>query len=319
MIERHRILVTGARGQVGRELCRVLGPLGDVYASARRRTDIVYQGGAYQEGAYQDIDLDITCADAISRVFAEVRPHYVINAAAYTAVDDAEAAPLDAALVNAEAARYLVNACERYRTCLVHYSTDYVFDGDGSSPYTETARTAPLNVYGRTKREGELAVLASAIPHLVLRTGWVYAAHGRNFVRTMQRVARGNNAIQVVADQFGTPTWARSLAELTGLLLSKAISYGDAWLNDRQGLYHACAPDYTNWFELACAAIEVVAGPTRAAQVQPITTDEYPLPARRPAWSVMDSGALLTVFGLRLPPWRVQLAQMLADQEIMAA
>ncbi|MBT6960807.1 MAG: dTDP-4-dehydrorhamnose reductase [Rhodospirillaceae bacterium] len=300
MKARDVILLTGANGQVGRELCRGLSPLGTLISTTRHSDSVCF--------------LDLANTANIASLVNSVRPAIVINAAAYTAVDKAETDEKTATIVNGSAVEALAEACHQASAMLIHYSTDYVFDGSTRRAYKESDSVNPLSVYGRSKQQGEDAVLSSAIAHLILRTGWVYAGHGANFVLTMQRLARGDGPIRVVSDQFGTPTWARSLAQITGHVVARALDRGPTWLMERRGLYHVCAPDHTNWHCLAQEVIGACTSSARAKATTPIATKDYPLPATRPLHSVMDSSKFLDVFGLQLPPWRQQLSHMLEDQ-----
>ena len=281
-----RILLTGRNGQVGWELERKLAPLGEVIATDRAT-------------------LDLADPDQIRRAVREARPEVIVNAAAYTAVDQAEREPEIAFAVNATAPRVLAEETERIGALLVHYSTDYVFDGKKSAPYLEDDSPAPLNVYGRSKLAGEEAVGRSGCHHIVLRTSWVYGARGRNFLLTVLRLAKERPELRIVADQIGAPTWCRALAEATKEIISGALDDLSA-----SGLYHATNGGETSWFEFAVEILRIAGIET---PVRPIATAEYPTPAVRPANSRLQNSKLRSVFGLSLPDWRSSLAQCMKD------
>jgi dTDP-4-dehydrorhamnose reductase len=290
------VLLTGAEGQVGWELARALAPLGPVTALGRS-------------------ELDLADADAIRRAVRACRPRLIVNAAAYTLVDKAEDEPELAEAINGRAPGILAEEAKRVGAAVVHYSTDYVFDGRGNRPYREDDRVAPLNAYGRTKLSGEQAVAGGGAPHLIFRTAWVYAGRGRNFLKTMQRLAAERDELRVVSDQVGAPTWARLIAEATALSLA-ATRRPDGWeaLAERGGLYHLTCGGETSWHGFA-QAIVAQAPPRsdgRRADVIAITTDDYPTRAARPGYSVLDCGRLEAAFGLRLPDWRDALRLCLA-------
>jgi len=281
-----RILLTGVNGQVGWELHRSLAPLGQVVAMDSKA-------------------LDLTDADAIRAKVREVAPRIIVNPAAYTAVDKAESEPGRARLVNAVAPAVLAEAAGECGAMLVHYSTDYVFDGRKETPYLEDDVTHPLNVYGATKLDGEAAIRASGVRHLILRTSWVYGARGGNFLLTMQRLMQERPELRIVDDQIGAPTWSRMIAEATALILAQCLS--PALGADRPepwGTYHLTCGGETSWYGFAAAIAELGGYPTR---LTPIPSSDYPTPARRPANSRLDNGKLARVFGLRLPHWREAL------------
>ena len=283
-----KILILGANGQVGWELQRSLAPLGEVEAL----------GHAV---------LDLTNPDAIRQALRHIAPDVIVNAAAYTAVDRAEQEPELAQAVNGIAPGVLAEEAKHLNAALVHYSTDYIFDGAKGSPYAEIDAPNPMSVYGKTKLAGERAVAAVGCAHLVLRTSWVYAARGKNFLLTIQRLARERDELRVVDDQFGAPTWSRMIAASTSAILSQCLHKGSvaSVLRDKGGLYHLTAAGQTSWFGFAS---EIVKFADKAPRMTPITTAEYPLPAPRPAYSVMSNAKLERVFGLRLPDWRDSLA-----------
>ena len=288
------LLVLGAQGQVGFELVRSLAPLGRVVAMTRAECDLADPVGA-------------------AAAVRAIAPSVVVNAAAYTAVDRAEEEPELCARVNGEAPGRLAEAAAACGAPFVHYSTDYVFDGDKPAPYTEADAPNPLGVYGRTKLAGERRVAEAAPAGLVFRTTWVYATRGRNFLRTMLRLARERDELRVVADQRGAPTWARALADGTAQVVGAALRAPGGALGytaARAGVYHMSAAGETTWHGFAEAALagDPARAEQRATRVIPIGTADYPTPARRPANSVLDSSSLAEAFGVRLPDWRAQLA-----------
>lgn len=293
-----RILLTGANGQVGWELRRSLASLGEVVAADRS-------------------SVDLASPDSIRRAIRDTRPDIIVNAAAYTAVDKAESEPEAAMQVNAVAPGIIAEEAARCGALVVHYSTDYVFDGRKPAPYLEDDAPSPINVYGRTKLAGETAVRAGAGPHLIFRTSWVYAARGSNFLRTMLRLAAERSELRIVSDQVGAPTWARSIAELTARALG-AGGAGPGPARERSGVYHLTAAGSVSWFEFA-RAIFAAAGARRpgfrAPAVIPIPASQYPLPARRPANSRLDNAKLAAAFGLTPPGWDVMLAQCLQEMD----
>ena len=276
-VSRPTILLTGVSGQLGHELARLLPRYGDVAALDRSR-------------------LDLTDVDAIRATIRAVRPQLIVNAAAYTAVDAAERESVLAEAINARAPAILAEEAKRLDAILIHYSTDYVFDGLASTPYTEEAPTFPLNVYGRSKLHGEQAIVASGAAAVVLRTSWVYAARGRNFFLTIRRLAKERDELRVVADQWGIPNWSRTLAEATARLVGRGLPA----LAEAAGLYHLSGQGKTSWFEIARAIIGEVERPT----VTPVTTAEYPTAARRPAYAVLGTTKFERSFGFGLPDWR---------------
>ena len=234
----------------------------------------------------------------------------VVNAAAYTAVDKAETETELCRQVNAVAPGVLAEEAKKLGALMVHYSTDYIFDGAKTSPYVETDAPNPLGAYGRSKLEGDQAVKASGADHLIFRLCWVYGARGQNFMLTMQRLAREREKLRVVGDQFGCPTWSRMIAETTALALKQVLAGADR--SAYNGEYHLAAGGQTNWHEFASRIIELMPEAERKCRaVEKITTAEYPTPAKRPAYSVLDCGKLQKTFGLRLPNWEASLRQVL--------
>jgi len=281
-----RILVTGTGGQVGAELARVLAAHGDVIALDRAR-------------------LDLANPDAIAATLRDAKPDIVVNAGAYTAVDLAERERDIAFAVNARAPEVLAAEAKRLGALLVHYSTDYVFDGRATQPYHEDAATAPLNVYGESKLAGERAIVASGAQAIVLRTSWVYGLTGRNFLVTIRRLARERDELRIVADQIGTPNWSRALAEATASLVAQGAGY----LAERSGLYHMSSLGATSWHGFA----QAIVGDAEKPRVIAIATADYPTPARRPAYGVLSTRRFHDTFGFDLPDWRAALTACLAE------
>lgn len=299
-----RILIVGGNGQVGTELRRALAPRGEVLATTRN--------GRLDDGA-ACLVADLDAPDSLSALVDTSAPDIVLNAAAWTAVDLAEQQPEAAFRANAEAPGVLARACAARGVPFVHFSTDYVFDGSGSRPYREDDPTAPLGVYGASKLAGEAAVRAAGGTHLIFRTAWVYAEHGRNFLRTMLRVGAERDTLRVVADQIGTPTPAALIAEVTTAVTAQLLS---APIGSRpSGLWHLTATGQTSWHGFAEAIFEeaVALGLlARAPAVEAIGTADYPTPARRPACSCLDTSRLRRDFGVVLPEWRAALADVMA-------
>ena len=292
MKARPRILLTGRNGQVGWELARTLSTLGEVVATDSQR-------------------LDLSDADAIRRAVAEVRPRIIVNPAAHTAVDKAESEPDKARALNAVAPGVLAEEAEKLGALLVHYSTDYVFDGSGETPWREDDATGPLNVYGATKLAGEQAIRERCRRHLIFRTSWVYGARGANFLLTMRRLMKERPELKIVADQIGAPTWCRSLAEATAQVLAQVHSpFMGADKPAPWGVYHMTNAGETSWHGFA-AAIQALDPSPAPARLVPIPSSDYPTPARRPLNSRLDNGKLERVFGLRLPPWQEALERCL--------
>jgi dTDP-4-dehydrorhamnose reductase len=294
-----RILVLGCRGQVGWELTRALAPLGDVTALDRESSDGL-QG-------------DLERPEELRRTLRRLQPHVIANAAAYTDVDGAEAEPDRAERVNAEAPAVLAAEAAELGAWLVHYSTDYVFDGSGVAPWREDDAAAPLSVYGETKWRGECAVRDAGCRHLTFRTQWIYSARGRNFLGAMLRLAAERDRLQVVADQTGAPTGAELIADVTADALRLAMTRPQL-----SGTYHLAARGETTWYDYARFALDAArrAGlpvrPTDAA-IEPITTAEFPTLARRPRNSRLDVGRLEQAFGVRLPHWQIGVAAAIAQ------
>ena len=294
-----KILLLGKNGQVGWELQRALALLGELTAL--------------------DIDspepwrADFTRPEALAALVRTLDPEVIVNAAAHTAVDKAESEADLARTINAEAPGVIAREAAALGATLVHYSTDYVFDGSGDRPRSEDAPTAPLSVYGRTKLEGEQQIRDSGCRHLILRTSWVYAARGGNFAKTMLKLAAERDALNVIDDQIGAPTGAELLADVTTLAL-RALQQQPSLA----GTYHCTASGQTSWYEYARFVVERArqkGWPLRVAAeaIRPIPTSAYPTPARRPLNSRLDTSRLRSTFGLHLPDWQSGVARMLDE------
>ena len=293
-----KILVPGRTGQVGWELQSALAPLGTVIALDRDQ-------------------MDLANPDSIRRAIREHKPQIIVNAAAYTAVDKAESEPEPAMLINGVAPGILAEEARRLGAVLVHYSTDYVFDGTKKQPYIEDDPPHPLSEYGRSKLAGEQAIASSGATHLIFRTSWVYAARGQNFVRTMLRLGRERSELRIVDDQVGAPTWARFIAEATAQVL-RQLGDGHKAIGNRAGIYNLTATGATSWYGFASAIFaeaKARLGVTPPKLI-PITTAEYPLPARRPANSRLDNSKLAAAFGLTPPSWNTMLTACIREMGI---
>ncbi len=285
-----RILLLGTTGQVGWELRRTLQPLGEVVALSREDANFQNPG-------------------SLRASFASA-PDIVVNAVAYTAVDQAEKDPEGAMRVNAEAVGILADEAKKRAALLIHYSTDYVFDGTSAVPYSEDATTDPQSVYGRSKLAGEQAITASGCDHLVLRTSWVFASRGKNFVRTILRLAAERESLRIVSDQYGAPTSARLIADCTARIIDQAMRERAA-ASFRSGIFHLTASGRTSWHGLATRIVErareIDNASLRTNAVDAIPSSAYPVPARRPENSSLDTARVCQRFGLHLPDWTVGL------------
>jgi dTDP-4-dehydrorhamnose reductase len=289
-----RILLSGKNGQVGWELQRSLAPFGEVVALERA-------------------EMDLSDPDSIRRAIRGAKPAVIVNAAAYTAVDKAEAEPGPAMQINGVAPGIIAEEAARIGALVIHYSTDYVFDGTKNAPYLEDDRTNPVSAYGRSKLAGEEAIRAAGAPHLIFRTSWVYSARGNNFLRTMLRLAGERPELKIVDDQVGAPTWARSIADLTARALGAG---GSGPARERSGLYHLTAAGAVSWCgfaEAIFAAARTRLADFKAPAVLPIPASQYPLPARRPSNSRLDNAKLRAAFGLTPPAWEVMLDQCMQE------
>ncbi|MGH8090106.1 MAG: dTDP-4-dehydrorhamnose reductase [Rudaea sp.] len=302
-----KILLLGANGQVGFELVRSLAPLGELVCATRSGT---LAGGA------ACLVADLAQAESLAAILDAVRADVIVNAAAYTAVDRAEDEPDLAQRINAQALAEIGAHAASHNALVVHYSTDYVFDGAGSRPYRENDATAPLGVYGRSKLDGENALRASGCDHLILRTAWVYAARGHNFLRTMLRLARERDELRIVGDQRGAPTPARLISAATATTLARLLARRAGERDKRLGTYHLSASGQCTWFDFAGAifARARTAGLIeRVPRLVPIATSDYPTPARRPAYSALDCSKIDDAFGIFLPPWQDGLNNVIGE------
>ncbi|MDN7493198.1 MULTISPECIES: dTDP-4-dehydrorhamnose reductase [unclassified Burkholderia] len=288
------ILVTGVNGQVGFELLRTLQGLGRVVPCDRST-------------------LDLSDLERVRTFVRDVKPSLIVNPAAYTAVDQAETDVDAARRLNADLPRVFAEEMARSGGALIHYSTDYVFDGTNTEAYTETDATNPANVYGATKRDGERAIAATGCAHLILRTSWVYGRRGRNFLLTMLKLGAERPELRIVADQVGAPTWSKTIAAATSHIVAQGTaSIGTDWWARRSGVYHLTSAGATSWCGFA-EAIFAVAMASHAPKIVPIASSDYPTPAKRPANSRLAMDKLGATFGLRMPDWRDALALCLAE------
>lgn len=284
-----KILLFGKSGQVGWELNRSLQPLGEVFVFGRK-------------------EADFSNPDSLRDIVREIKPDVIVNAVAYTAVDKAEKEEELAGAINSSAPGVLAEVALEINALLVHYSTDYVFDGTKESPYVESDEPNPINAYGRTKLAGERAIQLSGCDYLILRTTWVYASRGSNFLRTILRLANDHMELRIVSDQHGAPTWARNISDITGHVLVSAQQerYSGKF---GSGIYHLCASGESTWYDFADAIIEQAKildteKSIVTEKVLPIATEDYPLPAPRPKNSQLDSSLLMARFGVTMPDWR---------------
>ncbi len=302
-----KILLLGANGQVGFELLRALSPLGDVLPATRSG---VLPGGKKCE------PVDLGQTQALANALSRTAPDLIVNAAAYTAVDRAEDEPALAESINHHALQVIGQWAKENQSSVVHYSTDYVFDGAAACPYREDAAVAPLGVYGRSKLAGERALVESGCEHLILRTAWVYAARGHNFLRTMLRLGYERDQLKVVNDQYGAPTSSRLLAATTLALLVRKASLKSPQRRALDGVYHLTASGMCSWFDFSSAIIgrAVAAGFLKCApEMIAIATKDFPTKARRPAYSVLDTTKIRDNFGISLPAWESGLDDVIGE------
>ncbi|MHB8950017.1 MAG: dTDP-4-dehydrorhamnose reductase [Rhodoferax sp.] len=297
-----KILLLGKNGQVGWELQRSLAPLGEV--TALDRNSIEFCG-------------DLSNLPGLAETVQRLRPDVIVNATAHTGVDKAESEPELARLINATAPGVLAQEAHQLGAWLVHYSTDYVFDGSGSQPWVETDTPAPLSVYGHTKLEGEQLIAQHCPKHLIFRTSWVYAARGGNFAKTMLRLARERERLTVIDDQWGAPTGAELIADVTAHAI-RQVQQRPVGPHDEAGIYHLAASGHASWNSyakhvLAQAAQAQPAIELVAKEVAPVPTSAFPTPANRPHNSRLNTARLQSTFGLRLPPWQQGVDRMLAE------
>ncbi|HDN26522.1 MAG TPA: dTDP-4-dehydrorhamnose reductase [Thioploca sp.] len=297
-----KILLIGPNGQVGWELLRCVQPLGQIVAAGRNGRE---HGQAY---------MDLADPDSIRNVVRDIKPAIIINAAAYTAVDNAEKETDLAHTINGTAPGILAEESQRLKTLLIHYSTDYVFEGNNTQPYTEQDAVNPLGVYGASKLVGEQAIQAIGGHYLILRTTWVYGLRGNNFLLTMQRLAKKRDELKVVADQIGAPTWSRLIAQATAHIIAQLYSpLYSSDIDGLSGIYHLTCAGQTNWYEFAKT---IVAQSEKPPRVLPITTANYPAPAKRPAYSVLSNAKLAKTFGITLPAWDKALELCLGAYDV---
>ena len=297
-----RILLTGVSGQVGGELLETLKPLGEVIAPVRA-------------------EMDLANAASVRETIRTMQPRWIVNPGAYTAVDKAESEPELAFAVNAEAVKTIGEEARAIGAGVIHFSTDYVFDGSASAPYRETDATGPMSVYGASKLAGEAALAASGAGHLIFRTSWVYGVRGKNFLLTILKLARERETLRIVADQYGAPTWSRDLAKMTAEVIgqletaARGRDLADV-LAGSSGVYHAAGAGETTWCGFAAEAVRSRRErepETRFAEIEAIATAEYPTPARRPANSRMNCERLVERFGWTMMDWRDSLGKVLAE------
>ena len=301
-----KILLLGANGQVGWELQRSLAPLGELIALDRH-------GRGLHDDTHGNLCGDLANLQGLAETVQKVRPDVIVNAAAHTAVDKAESETELARTLNALAPGVLAQEAARLGALLVHYSTDYVFDGSGTRPWREDDATGPLSIYGQTKLDGERLIQAACPNHLIFRTSWVYAARGGNFAKTMLRLGQEREKLSVIDDQFGAPTGADLLADVTAYAIRQALRR-----QQDAGLYHLVASGETTWngyakYVLGQAQQAGNAINIKATAVAPVPTSAFPTPARRPHNSRLDTTRLQTTFGLSLPDWRLGVARMLTE------
>jgi dTDP-4-dehydrorhamnose reductase len=309
---KYSILLTGKNGQVGAELAALLPRLGEVTAFDRHQ-------------------LDLSEPDQIRRAIRNIRPHVIVNAAAYTFVDQAESEEWEARVINADAPAIMAEEAKSIGAALVHYSTDYIFDGSKALPYDENDSPNPINVYGKTKLAGEQAIQDAGLPHLIFRTAWVYGTRGRNFLLTILRLATEREELRIVRDQFSAPTWSREIAKGTARILAQLFEQGQEAFSRSSGIYHMTATGKASWFEFAETILEEASRtpqgvswfaaatggrPLIARLVTPVTTEEYPTLARRPACTVLSNSRLKNIFDLELPRWRTQLHLAFAESQV---
>jgi len=280
-----KILLLGKNGQVGFELQRTLALLGKLTALGRQ-------------------ELDLTDLKAVSQTISTIKPDIIVNAAAYTAVDQAEEEPELAMAVNGTAPGILAEETKKINALLVHYSTDYIFDGKKNIPYTEVDEPNPINIYGKTKLAGEKAIQETGADHLILRTSWVYGLRGRNFLKTILRLAAEKEELSIVDDQLGSPTWCRMIAEATALLLAMYSSKTET----KSGIFNLCSSDLTSWYGFARAILDNSGNQNlQSTVVKPIPSAQYKTRAARPSYSVLDNRKIKEEFNLALPSWQESL------------
>ena len=291
-----RILLLGHNGQVGFELARTLAPLAELITPPRSEFDLTMDG-----------------SELINKI-ERISPDLIVNAAAYTAVDKAQEAHSVAWQVNADAPAAMAAACQALDIPIIHFSTDYVFNGEQNRPWLETDTPEPLSVYGASKLAGEQAIYKSGAKHAIFRTSWVYGQRGHNFLNTMKRLATERDSLKIVDDQTGTPTWSRHIAEAVSAFVAMSTRDKASFWSDYTGIYHLTNAGQTTWFSFAKAIFEELsAKDLEVPEVNAIKTAAYPTPAKRPAYSVLDNTLLYERLGIRLPDWRQTLKQVLQE------
>jgi dTDP-4-dehydrorhamnose reductase len=291
-----KILLTGVSGQVGWELQRTLMTMGDVISVGRNQ-------------------LDLAQPDTISATIRDIKPDLIVNPAAYTAVDKAESEPDLAMSINGVAPGIIAEEAKRLGSAIIHYSTDYVFDGNNSLPYQEDELKNPQNVYGKTKLAGEEAITSVGVNHIIFRTSWVYGLRGKNFLLTMQRLAKEREEIKVVDDQIGAPTWSRMIAEITAQVITQGQNNLTDFFTHKGGIYNLSPSGKTSWYGFAKAILkdDFPNNERKLKRLIAITTPEYPTPASRPAFSLLDNQKLSDTFGLKIPEWD-QVLKLVLDR-----
>jgi dTDP-4-dehydrorhamnose reductase len=294
-----KILLLGVNGQVGWELNRLLEPSTDLIAFNRKQ-------------------LDLEDADGLKNILMTIKPKFIINAAAYTNVDKAESEIEKAYLINAKAVGMIAESAKRLGATLFHYSTDYVFDGSRNGFYCESDQARPINIYGKSKLDGEKAIISSGCDYIIFRTSWVYGRHGTNFIRTILRLAQEKDTLQIVNDQLGVPTSAELIAEVTCLVLQNIIDNKKDDNYDRKGLYHLVPSGETNWYQFAKFIIEqaIESGlkcKTDVSSILPIATDDYYAPAKRPKNSRLNTQKLTSMFNIEMPSWKHNASRTIAE------
>ncbi|MBN9377682.1 MAG: dTDP-4-dehydrorhamnose reductase [Chlamydiales bacterium 38-26] len=286
-----KILILGSKGQVGWELQRTLAPLGQIIAHDRTT-------------------LDLSCATSLSRKIQEIQPQVIVNAAAYTAVDKAETDQETCYAINAKAPQQLAQEAKKLQALLIHYSTDYVFDGKSAHPYKEQDSTNPQNIYAKSKLEGDQAILSSGCSHIILRTSWVYGSRGQNFLRTMLRLGQQKDLLKIVDDQIGAPTWSRLIAEATAQVIAR--------YNGQDGLYNLTSGGKTSWFGFAQAIFDLYSSKNeyKVPQLNNIPSSEYPVPAKRPQNSLLCQDKLFQTFQIKMPDWKDALEMCIEEMVV---
>lgn len=291
-----RILLFGKHGQVGYELQRSLSIFSKVISPERSKADLTMP------------------ADQLFALVKQYNPDLIVNAAAYTAVDKAEQEPELAYQINAKAPGTLATACKALNIPFIHFSTDYVFNGDSRSAWREEDKPAPLNAYGLSKLQGEQAIQECGAAHLILRTSWVYGNRGQNFLNTMKRLAQERENLNIVDDQFGAPTWARHLADAVSQIVAMSYHRGDEFWQQNSGVYHLTGGGGCSWYEFASAIFDFMRqADLNVPSIAPIDSESYPTSARRPMFSVLDNSKIRNNFGIQLPDWKHSLELVLQD------